>query len=117
MKANVKLWTVLAGLGETRLGATQAPAASLVPGWGSYREGSVGSRGSFSPGAARRAPPGCGFVGKWVSVREGRQARQGCSGSLDLGTREALLDPGRALGTPRGAGWGLDVSRAEALMS
>lgn len=52
-----------------------------------------------------------------VGVREGRQARQGCSRSLDLGAREALLDPGRAPGTPRGAGWGLDVSRAETLMS
>ena len=55
----------------------------------------------------------CGGVG----VREGTQARQGCSGSCDLGTRKPLLDPGRALDTPRGAGRGLDVSRAEALMS
>ena len=41
----MKLWKVLAGLGETRLGATQAPAVSLVPGWGSYREGERGELG------------------------------------------------------------------------
>ena len=125
MKANVEQWEALAGLGETRPGAVQAPTGAGVC---VIREGASG------PGQQG------GTAWLWlrgrVGVREGRRTQHGCRGSLDVGAREPWAEGGRwmlrepgpgcqgAMGGgrqgPGGALWslvgGLDVSRAVVLM-
>lgn len=106
MKANVEQWEALAGLGETRPGAIQAPTGAGV--------GAIGG-GASGPGQQG------GTVWLWlrgrVGVREGRRAparmlwelARGCQGATGRGWE----GPGHALWSLIG---GLDVSWAVVLV-
>ena len=105
MKANVEQWEALAGLGETRPGAVQAPTGAGVGGHqgGGFRSGAAGSHCL----AVASRGSGC-QRGKEGPARILREPGCGCQGATG-GGREG---PGHAL-------WslvrGLDVSRAVVL--
>ena len=91
MKANVEQWEALAGLGETRPGAVQAPTGAGV---GAISEGASG------PG--QQGATAWLWLRGGVGVREGRRAQCGCCGSLDVDAREPRAEDGRALDMPCG---------------